>query len=192
MKKFFVIALLFFSFVFPQNTSSIYGVITDSNSGEPLIGANIIIQGTSIGSATGMIGDFTISNVEDGVYTLIVSYIGYENKIISNVIIDQKKDLELNISLETAVVSGEEVYVQADRRTGTNLEVFERKRIAVEVQDNISAEQISRSGDSHVADAVRRVTGVTIVDNKFLVAYILSSFFPNLSFFLPLMITSIS
>ena len=169
MKKFFVIALLFFSFVFPQNTSSIYGVITDSNSGEPLIGANIIIQGTSIGSATGMIGDFTISNVEDGVYTLIVSYIGYENKIISNVIIDQKKDLELNISLETAVVSGEEVYVQADRRTGTNLEVFERKRIAVEVQDNISAEQISRSGDSHVADAVRRVTGVTIVDNKFLV-----------------------
>ena len=46
---------------------------------------------------------------------------------------------------------------------------MKEKRIAVEVQDNISAEQISRSGDSHVADAVRRVTGVTIVDNKFLV-----------------------
>ena len=73
------------------------------------------------------------------------------------------------MELVADVISVSEVEVQAKRRSGSQAESIASKKEALEMQDNISADQISKSGDGHVADAVRRVTGVTIVNDKFLV-----------------------
>ena len=57
---------------------TISGSINDANNGDPLLGANVIIKETSQGASTDTDGHFTISRVNPGNYTLIVTYIGYQ------------------------------------------------------------------------------------------------------------------
>ena len=78
---FFISAFVFTSFVFAQST--IEGTVSDE-SGNPLVGANVIVEGTSLGSATGVDGDYTI-NVPAGNFrvTVTASYIGYKSNSVS-------------------------------------------------------------------------------------------------------------
>ena len=75
----FVIAVIFtiMSIVNAQN-STVRGIVADSLNGNFLIGANVSIDGTSLGMATDNKGSYSISNINPGTYTLKVSYIGYE------------------------------------------------------------------------------------------------------------------
>lgn len=61
------------------------GVITDRESGEPLIGANVVIEGTNLGASTDINGEYVILSVPPGVYTVRASYIGYASVSISNI-----------------------------------------------------------------------------------------------------------
>jgi hypothetical protein len=62
-----------------QRFGQLEGLVTDLSTGTPLIGANVIIEGTSLGSATDQYGKYSIPRVPTGSYTLVVSYIGYQN-----------------------------------------------------------------------------------------------------------------
>ena len=101
--------------------------------------------------------------------SLSVSYIGYENKTINDIKVLSGETINKNIDMNKDVVSIKGVQVTAEKKTGSDIESLSSKQNALEMQDNISSDQISKSGDSHVADAVRRVTGVTIMEDKFLV-----------------------
>lgn len=63
----------------------IRGKITDAQSGEPLIGANVVVVGTSLGAASDVKGEYIINNIQPGIYSLRVSYIGYQTMTINNV-----------------------------------------------------------------------------------------------------------
>ncbi len=82
-----------------HNVGSIKGVVNDSISGEKLIGVNVVIKNTMMGTSTGINGDFSFLNVHEGEYTLIFSYIGYKQKQI-NIIV--KKDKETNVTIMLA------------------------------------------------------------------------------------------
>ncbi|MGE5797090.1 MAG: carboxypeptidase-like regulatory domain-containing protein, partial [Ignavibacteria bacterium] len=58
--------------------SNIEGVIKDTLTNEPLIGANVILVGTSLGAATDEAGQYIIRGIESGTYVIRVTYIGYE------------------------------------------------------------------------------------------------------------------
>ena len=161
--------LLMINSVFSQDTKSLQGRIIDSKSKEPLIGANVIIKGTAQGSATNVDGDFYISDIVQSMVNLQVSYIGYKTKIISDIDLKDGLNSDIVIELDADVISVTEVKVQAERKEGGQAEALAKKQDALELQDNISSDQTSKSGDSHIADAVRRVTGVTIMNDKFLV-----------------------
>ncbi len=60
-----------------QEFGSIFGTVTDSKTGDPLTGANITVEGTSIGTATLRDGNFALQSVPTGTYTLVCTYIGY-------------------------------------------------------------------------------------------------------------------
>ncbi len=79
MKYNLVLSLLLTSAVFAQS-GSIKGTVTDLDNGDPLIGANIIIDGTTMGAATDMEGEYRISSVPAGEHLLKITYIGYEVK----------------------------------------------------------------------------------------------------------------
>ena len=63
----------------------IKGKVTDLQTGEALIGANIVVVGTSAGANTDASGEFLIQNLDPGTYTLKASYVGYQTITISNV-----------------------------------------------------------------------------------------------------------
>ncbi|MCH6575013.1 MAG: carboxypeptidase-like regulatory domain-containing protein, partial [Bacteroidetes bacterium] len=84
-----LITVLFFILFLPGivlagTTGKLKGKVTDQQTGEPLIGANILVLGTSFGAATDVNGDYTIGPLEPGFYEVKFSYIGYQTKTISN------------------------------------------------------------------------------------------------------------
>ena len=64
-------------------TSSVQGVVTSGEDGEPIIGASVLVVGTQVGSMTDMDGKFTISNVPAGAKTLRISYVGMQTQEVA-------------------------------------------------------------------------------------------------------------
>ncbi|MDA7502098.1 TonB-dependent receptor [Chitinophagales bacterium] len=79
MKKlYFMLIALFFAGAAWAQTGSISGSVEDASTGEPLVGANIVINGTIYGVIADYSGDFTMSGVPGGSHTLVITYLGYE------------------------------------------------------------------------------------------------------------------
>ncbi len=82
------------TWLFAQN-GSISGTVSDAN-GNPLAGANISVEGTSMGAATLTSGGYSISGVPAGSYTITASYIGYEHQVkVWTLVQDQLKLISL-------------------------------------------------------------------------------------------------
>ena len=93
----------------------IKGNVTDLQTGEPLIGANVLVIGTSFGSATDVNGEFIILNLDAGVYQVRASYIGYQTITVSNVRVNADLTTELNFQLPAEGVQVGEVEVVAQK-----------------------------------------------------------------------------
>ena len=76
-----ILTLLLPAFVVAQN--SVSGTVTDKNSGQPLVGVNVVVEGTAMGAATGADGSYSVSDVPDGSYTVTATYIGYSDQSMS-------------------------------------------------------------------------------------------------------------
>ncbi|HLP16894.1 MAG TPA: TonB-dependent receptor [Bacteroidota bacterium] len=96
-------------------TGKISGSVKDAKTGEPIIGATVILQGTRIGAATDPMGDYYINNIAPGTYTVAVSIVGYQSTVIKNVIVKIDLTTPINIKLNSTEVVGQEVIIQAER-----------------------------------------------------------------------------
>lgn len=95
---------------------SLTGVVTDTDFGDPLPGVNIIIVGTSFGTATGPDGRYMIEGLRGGEYTVRVSYIGFETKVFTGVEVASSGATTLDVQLGEAVLqSDEEVVIIGER-----------------------------------------------------------------------------
>lgn len=101
-------------FTFAQS-GKVVGKVTDLETGEPLIGANIIIVSTSLGAATDENGDYIILNVPPGKYDIKARYIGYREQLIKGVNVSVNLTTETNFQLPTEEYTTQEVVVQAQR-----------------------------------------------------------------------------
>lgn len=104
--------VLFSSSVFAA--SKIRGTVTDKQSGEPLIGASVVIEGTTQGASTDVNGNYIILNVQPGKYTLRASYLGYQNVTVSNVVVNIDLTTDLNFELSSEAVSLQAVQIVAE------------------------------------------------------------------------------
>ena len=96
-------------------TGKVFGTITDASTGEPLIGCNVILQGTSFGAATNLDGTYIIINIPPGKYTVTASMIGYAKSNVTDVIVRSDLTTTINISITQEAISGDEVTVVAER-----------------------------------------------------------------------------
>ena len=113
-----VLAALIFSasLAHAGNTGKIAGLVKDSQTGEPLIGANVVIEGTTQGAATNIDGFYAILNVQPGTYSLVVSAVGYNRSRITDARVSIDLTTTINVDLVSTVVDvGEEVVVTAER-----------------------------------------------------------------------------
>lgn len=136
------------------------GVVTDSLTAKPLIGANVYLSGTALGSATDLEGVYRIPRIPPGRYTLRVSYIGYKTKNIE-VNVQYGITVEQDVALAFDVLTGKmvEVTAQAEGQVAAiNKQITSNTIINV-----VSEEKIQELPDANAAEAVGRLPGVSII-----------------------------
>ena len=113
MRKILLLILLAPFFVYSGTTGKLAGTIKDAQTGEPLIGANVIIEGTNFGAATNVNGEYVILNIAPGRYNVKFSFIGYETTLMQDVSITVDQTTILQIKLNPQTIQVDEVIVTA-------------------------------------------------------------------------------
>ncbi len=147
--------------------TGIKGVVSDKITKETLVGATVLLQGTTTGSTTDLDGNYNIIALAPGSYNLVISYISYKTQIIEKVKVVKDVMLDLNIELEGNSVSIEGVVITANRRAGTEVSMLTSMKMSNLVVSGISSQQINRSQDRDASEVIRRVPGITIMDDRF-------------------------
>lgn len=150
-----------------SQTGSITGLIKDAKTSETVIGATIRVEGTSLGAATDVSGEFTISNIPVGTYTLSVTSVGYAAKRFENVEVKAGSTTVINTTMEEESVELTGVTIQTVRLSSTEVSTIKEVREAKVIVSAISGAQIAKTQDRDASEVVRRIPGVTIFDGRF-------------------------
>lgn len=140
-----LILLFLFSTIHAGTTGKISGRVTDVSSGDPLIGANVIIEGTSLGAATDADGYYSILNIAPGTYTVRALMIGFAPVSYTDVIVNVDLTTPVDFALTIESIQGEEVVVVSNRNP---------------VKEDIASSQVNISRDRIDDLAVTSVSGV--------------------------------
>jgi len=136
------------------------GVITDSTSNDPLVGANVYLTGTSLGASSNIDGRYVIDNIPVGKYTVRVSYIGYKTKNFEVEIFDNKT-LSYDIQIFPEVIEGEEVVIYA--QTFGQMSAINQQLSSNTIVNVVSEEKIKELPDVNAAESIGRLPGVSIL-----------------------------
>ncbi|MDT3740276.1 MAG: TonB-dependent receptor [Candidatus Kapabacteria bacterium] len=164
------IILLCFTVIktYSANSGIIAGNVIDSETGEPLRRATVKVVGTTSGGYTDVKGEFKIKNVPVGKHIVKISYVGYSER--EKVDVEVKADEIVNIGktvLGTITKAVEEIFVDARRINDNEAAILALRKNAAQVSDGISRQEMSRLPDSDAGQSLKRVSGITLVDNKF-------------------------
>ncbi len=144
--------------VFGQTT--LQGVVTDSLTHEKLIGINVQLEGTSLGCATNIEGEYKIVGIPDRVLQAKVSCVGYETKRI-RVDFSAGNAVQLNVQLKQTILEGEAVVITAQMRgqvAAINQQITSKTIVNV-----VSEEKIKELPDANAAEAIGRLPGVSLI-----------------------------
>jgi TonB-dependent receptor len=151
-------ALLSFS-SFAQNSRTIRGKVTDMKTKEPLPGASISIKGNSTGASTNLKGEFVLDLAPFEKLELLVSYLGYEEKVVE---VGKAEDKFISIEmLPSNTKDLKTVVVIGSNREGQG-KALNQQRVADNIKNIISADLIARFPDLNIADALQRVPGINV------------------------------
>ncbi|RYF50222.1 MAG: TonB-dependent receptor, partial [Cytophagaceae bacterium] len=150
-----------------SQTGILRGTIRDGKTNEAVIGATVQIMGlaTPMGGSTDVNGQFELSKVPAGTHTIQVSYVSYKTKTVPNVRIESGNATVLETDLLEDNQQLQEVVVKAGRTTNTEIAVVTEIKQIKAMAVGVSAQQIQKAQDRDAAAAIRRVPGVSIVDN---------------------------
>lgn len=185
MKKQLIILLLFalsgYSLHSYAQTSggTITGTVRDQSTGETMPGVNVVIAGTLRGASTGPDGEFTITSVAPGSYSLNFSFISYKPLMVEGVEVKTGSVSVINAVMSDQSVELDDIVVVATRRNDSEVSVMNSIKSSPVVVSGISAQLISRTQDRDASEVVRRLPGVSVVDDRFIVVRGLSSRYNN-------------
>ena len=161
----------------PTWAQQIKGVVIDQKSKETLIGAVVTVDGTNVKAITNIDGNFQIDGLnKDKKYTLYINYIGYKTQKIDGV---QAKDADQVIALQPDEQQLKEVTVTAVERRNTDAAMIQVAKNSPVIVSNVSAQEISRTQDTNAGEVIRRVPGVSLIDDKFVMVRGLSQRYNN-------------
>ncbi len=161
-------SLLFTSSAVAQHpTGRIVGRVIDAASGQGLPDVGVQVVGTTLGTMSGIEGRFTLPAVPAGTVTIQFRRIGYTPKTVTGILLDAGKTLEQDVTLATATITLAAQTVTASAERGSVADALDAQRTATGVVNAITAEQIAKSPDSDAAQAIQRVSGVTVQNGRF-------------------------
>lgn len=154
-----VIALFLGAMSLKAQSGTVTGVVTDAQTGESLVGANVIFsQNSSIGASTNIDGEFTIRNAPVGTDTLVARYVGYDQvrKVVS---LEDNQEITVNFKLKPQGVTGEEVVVSAQREG--QVQAINQQLASDNIVNVVSEAKISEMPDFNAAQSIGRLPGVS-------------------------------
>jgi TonB-dependent receptor len=156
----FLLSILIFSFFSnAQSLNSLRGTIVDSTDGSPLLGANVILTGTGFGAAANLDGKYRITNIPNGNYTIVISYIGYESKSVK-ITLSGGKNYDVSAKLSPATVLGKEVIVTAQLKG--QAEAINQQINSNTIVNVVSADKIRELPDANAAESIGRLPGISL------------------------------
>jgi hypothetical protein len=138
---------------------NVSGIVSESIDGETLIGVNLLIKGTSLGTSTDEYGEYIIRRIPEGEQILIVSYIGYES-IERTINVISEETTVINFTLKPQTFEGQEVVVSSQasgQKSAINEQINSRT-----IKNVVSAEKIRELPDASAATAISRLPGVSL------------------------------
>jgi len=150
-----------------QQTGKVTGRVVDAQTGAGLSDVGIQVVGTTIGTLSGVDGRFTIPGVTAGTVTLQARRIGYQPKSVTGLQLSSGQTLVQDVSLAVATTVLSATVVTANVERGSVNAALDRQRTSTSVVNSVTSEQIQKSPDSDAAQAVGRVSGVTVQDGKY-------------------------
>lgn len=162
------IMLFSFSFIYSQN-SSLKGVVIDGKTGQSIPGATLLLKENKKVQITNQEGSFIFSNIAIGKYSLEVSALSFQTKEITEIDVVADDILNLTISLDGKENVLGEVIVTSRAKLESVKSLLTMQKNSANVSDGISAETIKRTPDKNTSDVLKRISGASIQDNKFVV-----------------------
>lgn len=147
----------------------ITGRVVDAGTGRPVAAARVAVQGLQLAANAGVDGRYTITGVPAGAQALSVSALGYGTKTVTGVQVPAGGAVTQDVSLSAATLLLESVTVTAQAERGSVTQALDEQRTAIGVVNALGAEQIARSPDGDAAQAIRRVSGVTVQEGRYVV-----------------------
>ncbi|MFP4605049.1 MAG: TonB-dependent receptor domain-containing protein [Bacteroidales bacterium] len=142
------------------------GKVLDRESGETLPGATVAVKGKPIGTTTDFDGNYELK-IEPGTYTIEISYVSYAAQVFKDIEIkeDEVEVLNTNLAQQQTEIGSVVVTSRSRQRTENAMQLLQKK--SGRLMDGISYEKIAKLGDSNAAGALKRVTGVSVQDDKY-------------------------
>ncbi len=151
--------MLFVAFLSVMRAGDIKGIVKDASTGEALIGATVQVSAT-VGTVTDLDGNFTLSGLEAGAYTLTVQYVSYRTVVMEGVATGSVLDIRME---QEDQALGDVTVVAKKNLEGERALQMERKLSGIAIE-NLGAKEMSLKGISNVQEGVKQITGVSIAD----------------------------
>jgi hypothetical protein len=165
-KSLFTILAMFLLILLNEGVSAqgiLKGKITDSQN-LSLPGASIVLKGTNTGSVSNQNGEFSILNVSEGSYELMVTYLGY-SPISQTVEISNGETTLVKFKMSETTLEGKEIIVFGDRLKGQARALNQQKNNS-NITNIVSSDQIGRFPDANIGDALKRIPGITMQNDQ--------------------------
>ena len=142
-----------------QNKGTIAGIVRDASTGNPLPSANLVIEGTSLGTTSDIDGEYKLKYLLPGTYSVRARYIGFKDQI-HVVKVQYGKTVEIDFQLQYVAVEGEEVVISAQAEG--QVEAINLQTSARQIVNVVSSDRIQELPDANAAESVGRLPGVSI------------------------------
>jgi outer membrane receptor protein involved in Fe transport len=170
MKLFYTLLLFTISQSIFSQTGIISGSVVDESSGSSLPGVNVTLKELKKTLTSDSDGKFIFRNIPVGIYELEFRFTGYETKAVSEVNVIANETTSINASLNSQKnVLDEVVITRTKAKTESVKSLLIAQKNSANVSDGISAETIKRTPDKNTSDVLKRISGASIQDNRFVI-----------------------
>ncbi|HEU4719286.1 MAG TPA: carboxypeptidase-like regulatory domain-containing protein [Bacteroidia bacterium] len=148
---------------------TVSGKVSDKVTGETMPGVVVLLDSTGKkGAVTDFDGNYTINGVEAGGHSLTFKFISYQTLKVTDVNVSSGKTTTVNAVMELALDTSNIVVIKSSRVTNSEAAVTDEMHNNNNVSSGISGQQISKSKDRDASEVVKRIPGVTVIDNRFI------------------------
>jgi len=170
--------LLFMLMAVRSIAADIRGRVVDAESNDPLIGAAVKVDGTDLMAVADIDGRFTISGLDEGkTYNIKVEYVSYKTVTTAVTAVNEAKEVTIKMRPDDKTLG--EVTVTGVARHNTEAAMVQLAKESSVIVSNVSAQEIAKTQDGNAGEVIRRVPGVSLIDEKFVMVRGLSQRYNN-------------